>query len=50
MLGTGTVVVLDLLDQRIRSLDELRRLTGLAVLGQVALLPRSGPVQWARSA
>ena len=44
MLGTGTAVVLDLLDQRIRSLDELRRLTGLAVLGQVALLPgrRSG--------
>jgi capsular exopolysaccharide synthesis family protein len=39
MLGTGTAVVLDLLDQRIRSLDELRRLTGLAVLGQVALLP-----------
>src|SRR5271166_1259577 len=44
MLGTGTAVVLDLLDQRIRSLDEFRRLTGLAVLGQVALLPgrRSG--------
>ena len=44
MLGTGTAVVLDRLDQRIRSLDELRRLTGLAVLGQVALLPgrRSG--------
>ena len=46
MLGTGTVVVLDRLDQRgqrIRSLDELRRM-GLAVLGQVALLPgrRSG--------
>ena len=41
MLGTGTVVVLDRLDQRdqrIRSLDELRRM-GLAVLGQVALLP-----------
>jgi capsular exopolysaccharide synthesis family protein len=44
MLGTGTAVVLDLLDQRIRSLDELRRLTDLAVLGRVALLPgrRSG--------
>jgi polysaccharide biosynthesis transport protein len=40
MLGTGTVVVLDLLDQRIRSLGELRQLTGLAVLGQVALLPK----------
>src|SRR5271157_4412569 len=43
MLGTGTVVVLDHLDQRIRSLDELRRLTGLAVLGQVALLPGRRP-------
>ena len=44
MLGMGTAVVLDRLDQRIRSLDELRQLTGLAVLGQVALLPgrRSG--------
>ena len=43
-MGMGAAVVLDRLDQRVRSLDELRRLTGLAVLGQVALLPgkRSG--------
>lgn len=42
--GMGAAVVLDRLDQRVRSLDELRRLTGLAVLGQVVLLPerRSG--------
>src|SRR5512135_1561560 len=38
-LALGVAVVLDRLDQRVRSLDELRRLTGLAVLGQVALLP-----------
>ena len=43
-VGMGAAVVLDRLDQRVRSLDELRQLTGLAVLGQVALLPgkRSG--------
>jgi succinoglycan biosynthesis transport protein ExoP len=43
-VGMGAAVVLDRLDQRVRSLDELRRLTGLAVLGQVVLLPerRSG--------
>ena len=39
-VGMGAVVVLDRLDQRVRSLGELRQLTGLAVLGQVALLPR----------
>src|SRR5512135_1825966 len=39
-VGMGAAVVLDRLDQRVRSLDELRRLTGLAVLGQVVLLPR----------
>ncbi|MBV8229422.1 MAG: polysaccharide biosynthesis tyrosine autokinase, partial [Planctomycetaceae bacterium] len=38
-VGMGATVVLDRLDQRVRSLDELRQLTGLAVLGQVALLP-----------
>src|SRR5512135_1181341 len=43
-VGMGAAVVLDRLDQRVRSIDELRRLTGLAVLGQVVLLPgkRSG--------
>src|SRR5512135_2587581 len=43
-MGVGAAVVLDRLDQRVRSIDELRRLTGLAVLGQVVLLPgkRSG--------
>src|SRR5512135_1208829 len=43
-VGMGAAVVLDRLDQRVRSLDELRRLTGLAVLGRVVLLPerRSG--------
>ncbi|MBV8316217.1 MAG: polysaccharide biosynthesis tyrosine autokinase, partial [Planctomycetaceae bacterium] len=43
-VGMGAAVVLDRLDRRLRSLDELRQLTGLAVLGQVALLPgkRSG--------
>jgi capsular exopolysaccharide synthesis family protein len=43
-MGMGVAVVLDRLDQRVRSIDELRCLTGLAVLGQVVLLPgkRSG--------
>src|SRR5512135_3676405 len=39
-VGMGAAVVLERLDQRVRSLGELRQLTGLAVLGQVALLPR----------
>ena len=39
-VGLGVAVILDRLDQRVRSLDELRQLTGLAVLGQVALLPK----------
>jgi polysaccharide biosynthesis transport protein len=38
-VGMGAAVVLDRLDQRVRSLDELRQITGLAMLGQVALLP-----------
>src|SRR5512135_3588834 len=43
-VGMGAAVVLDRLDQRVRSLDELRQMTGLVVLGQVVLLPerRSG--------
>jgi len=48
-VGMGVVVVSDRLDQRVRSLDELRQLTDLVVLGQVALLPEDqsaamGPV------
>ena len=48
-VGMGVVVVSDRLDQRVRSLDELRQLTDLVVLGQVALLPEGqsaamGPV------
>src|SRR5512135_325452 len=39
-VGLGVAVVLDRLDPRVRSLGELRQLTGLVVLGQVALLPR----------
>ncbi|MBV8076683.1 MAG: polysaccharide biosynthesis tyrosine autokinase, partial [Planctomycetaceae bacterium] len=39
-VGTGAAVVLDRLDQRVHSIDELRQLTGLVVLGQVALLPK----------
>jgi polysaccharide biosynthesis transport protein len=39
-VGMGAAVVSDRLDQRVRSLDELRQLTDLAVLGQVALLPK----------
>src|SRR5512135_2566037 len=39
-VGMGAAVVLDRLDQRVRSLDELRQMTGLVVLGQVALLPK----------
>ena len=44
MLGTGTVVVLDRLDQRVSARSTSSAVTGLAVLGQVALLPgrRSG--------
>ena len=39
MLGTSIVMVRDRLDPRIRSLDELRQVTGLSVIGQVALMP-----------
>ena len=41
MLGTSIVMVRDRLDPRIRSLDELRQLTGLSVIGQVALMPEN---------
>ena len=39
ILGTSIVMVRDRLDPRIRSLDELRQVTGLSVIGQVALMP-----------
>jgi capsular exopolysaccharide synthesis family protein len=41
MLGMSVVIVLDRLDPRIRSLDQLRRVTGLSIIGQVAIIPKS---------
>ena len=38
MLGMSVVIVLDRLDRRIRSLDELRQVTGLSIIGRVALM------------
>jgi polysaccharide biosynthesis transport protein len=35
LIGTGAAVVADRIDQRIRSLAELRQILGLAVLGQI---------------
>ena len=35
------VMVLDRLDPRIRSLDELRQVTGLSIIGQVAIIPEN---------
>src|SRR5208337_3406807 len=34
MLGMSVVMVLDRLDRRIRSLDELRQVTGLSIIGR----------------
>ena len=39
MLGVGTVFFLDRLDQRVRSLAELRQAMGLAVLGEIGQVP-----------
>jgi capsular exopolysaccharide synthesis family protein len=41
MLGMSVVMVLDRLDPRIRSLDELRQVTGLSIIGQVAIMPKN---------
>ena len=41
MLGTSIVMVRDRLDPRIRSLDELRQVTGLSIIGQVAIIPKN---------
>ena len=41
MLGMSVVMVLDRLDPRIRSLDELRQVTGLSIIGQVAIIPKN---------
>jgi len=38
MLGMSVVMVLDRLDRRIRSLDELRQVTDLSIIGRVALM------------
>ena len=38
MLSMSVVMVLDRLDRRIRSLDELRQVTGLSIIGRVALM------------
>ena len=39
MLGVGAVFFLDRLDQRVRSLAELRQAMGLAVLGEIGQVP-----------
>ena len=41
MLGMSVVMVRDRLDPRIRSLDELRQVTGLSMIGQVAIIPEN---------
>ncbi len=41
ILGTSIVMVRDRLDPRIRSLDELRQVTGLSIIGQVAIIPKN---------
>ena len=41
MLGMSVVMVRDRLDPRIRSLDELRQVTGLSIIGQVAIIPKN---------
>src|SRR5271166_3835182 len=40
ILGTSIVMVRDRLDPRIRSLDELRQVTGLSIIGQVAIISK----------
>jgi len=44
MLGMSVLVARDRLDPRIRSIEELRQMTGLSVIGQVALMPEKQAV------